>query len=74
MATNTATVKVGQTKKLKAITAPGKGTVTWISATSTKATVADDGTVTGVSTGSSVITATCNGLTASCTVTVEAAT
>ena len=44
--------------------------VTWPSATTSKATVNSSGLVTGVTAGSSVITASCNGKTASCTVTV----
>ena len=47
-----------------------EGEITWASATSSKATVSSTGLVTGVGSGSSVITATCNGYTASCTVTV----
>lgn len=70
--TSTASVAVAGTVKLYAITSPGNGTVTWSSGTAAKATVASDGTVTGVAAGTSVITATCNGLTASCTVTVTA--
>lgn len=46
------------------------GTITWASATTSKATVSSTGLVTGVSSGSSVISATCNGYTANCTVTV----
>ena len=68
--TETATVAAGGTVKLYAITSPGNATVTWTSATTAKATVASDGTVTDVAAGSSVITATANGKTASCTVTV----
>lgn len=70
--TSTATVAAGSTVKLSAFPLPFgvKGTVTWASGTAAKATVAADGTVTGVEAGSSVITATCNGYTASCTVTV----
>lgn len=69
--TATATVAPGATIQLYAITAPGTGEVSWASATPAKATVnSATGVVTGVSTGSSVITATANGLTASCTVTV----
>lgn len=70
--TATASVAVGGTLQLKAITEPGSGEVTWASGTPAKATVDSTGKVTGVATGSSVITATCNGLTASCTVTVTA--
>ena len=69
--TKTASVAVGSKVTLKAKTAPGKGAVEWSSATTAKATVNSvTGEVTGVSAGSSVITATCNGLTDSCTVTV----
>lgn len=66
----TATVVSGQTIRLAAIVGPGAGTVQWASATTAKATVDSTGLVTGVASGSSVISATCNGLTASCTVTV----
>ena len=47
-----------------------EGEITWASATTGKATVNSSGLVTGVSSGSSVISATCNGYTAQCTVTV----
>lgn len=69
--TQTATVAAGSTVKLYAITSPGNASVTWTSGTTAKATVAADGTVTGVAAGTSVITATANGKTASCTVTVS---
>lgn len=68
--TNTATVAVSGKTQLFAIVGPGTGTITWTSATTAKATVDDNGVVTGVASGTSVITATANGLTASCTVTV----
>ena len=68
--TATATVAGTGTVQLYAYTAPGTGSVTWTSATTSKATVSSTGLVTGVTSGSSVITATCNGKTASCTVTV----
>lgn len=70
--TSTATIAVNGTTQLFPIIGPGSGEVTWTSATTAKATVDDNGVVTGVASGSSVITATCNGLTASCTVTVTA--
>lgn len=70
--TSTATVAVSGTTQLFAIVGPGSGEVTWTSATTGKATVDSNGVVTGVASGSSVITASCNGLTASCTVTVTA--
>lgn len=47
-----------------------EGEIAWASATSAKATVSSSGLVTGVTAGSSVISATCNGYTANCTVTV----
>lgn len=71
--TATAEVAVGGTVQLLALTSPGSGPVTWASATPAKATVSTTGVVTGVATGSSVITATANGLTAQCTVTVVSA-
>ena len=70
--TNTAAIVGTGTVQLVAFTEPGTGTVSWASATTSKATVNSSGLVTGVSSGSSVITATCNGLTATCTVTVTA--
>lgn len=69
--TNTAAIVGTGTVQLVAFTEPGTGTVSWASATTSKATVNSSGLVTGVATGSSVITATCNGLTATCTVTVS---
>ena len=70
--THAATVVGTGTVQLQAVTAPGKGTVTWATSASANATVSSTGLVTGVTTGSAVITATCNGLTDSCTVTVSA--
>lgn len=72
--TSTATVAVGGKVQLSAVLMPAgaKGTVTWSSGTVAKATVDSNGVVTGVASGTSVITATCNGYTASCTVTVSA--
>ena len=69
---NTKTLAIAGTasKQLKAITAPGKGTVTWTSSAEGKATVSSTGVVTGVTAGTTIVTATCNGLTDSCTVTV----
>ncbi len=64
-------VAAGATAQLTVYTAPGTGAVTYASATPAKATVGtDSGIVTGVSTGSSVITATCGDKTATITVTV----
>lgn len=74
---NTATASIAGTGsvQLRAIPLPFgvDGDVTWASSDATKATVSSTGLVTGVSAGSAVITATCNGFTASCTVTVTAA-
>ena len=56
--------------QLKAKTAPVAGTVEWATSNSAYATVDSTGKVTGVDTGSAVITATCNGVVASCTVSV----
>ena len=69
---STATVVSGGDLQLVAVTGPGSGSVTWASATTGKATVSSSGLVHGVATGSSVISATSNGKTASCTVTVTA--
>ena len=69
-----ATVAVGSSITLTPVVAPYgvKATFSWASGTSAKATVSG-GEVTGVSTGSSVITVTTdNGLTAECKVTVSA--
>ena len=66
----TAMVVSGEDIQLTAIIGPGTGSITWASATTGKATVSSSGLVHGVASGSSVISATCNGKTASCTVTV----
>ena len=75
---NTATAAVtaatgsNHTVQLIAYTAPGEGTVEWTTSSASKATVnSATGLVTGVASGSAVITATCNGKTATCTVTVS---
>ena len=67
-----ATVAVGQTLQLKAVVEPYgvEADVTYASATTAKATVSSSGLVTGVASGSSVVSATAAGYTASCTVTV----
>lgn len=71
----TATVAVGATLPLKAVALPFglEADVTYTSGTPANATVDADGVVTGVAAGSSVITATAGGFTATCTVTVTAA-
>lgn len=75
MNTAAASVEGTGTVQLKAIALPygieiDAADITWDSATKAKATVSSTGLVTGVTAGSSVITATYNGLTAQCTVTV----
>lgn len=69
-----ATVAAGSAIQLMAALQPFgvDGEIAWASATTAKATVDSNGLVTGVASGSSVISATCNGYTASCTVTVTA--
>ena len=62
------TLKFGQTYQL-VITNPS-GTTTWSSSDASIATVSETGLVTGVGTGSAVITAMNNGVTMQCTVTV----
>ena len=66
---------VSSTIQLNAVLVPYgvEGEITWASATTSKATVSSTGLVTGVGSGSSVITATCGGYSASCTVTVTSA-
>jgi HK97 family phage major capsid protein len=74
--TSTASVAVGAKVKLapQLLPAGASTTITWSSGTAAKATVDTNGEVTGVATGTSVITATTeNGLTAQCTVTVVSA-
>ena len=72
-------VTVGQTLALTASVAPADATnkaVTWSSSSDSIATVSDDGVVTGVAEGDATITVTTEdgGFTATCDVTVEAAT
>ena len=71
----TASVAAGASIKLPATLLPFgvKGDITWTSGTTAKATVSDDGVVTGVTTGTSVITAAAAGQSATCTVTVTSA-
>ena len=71
----TASVVAGETLQLRATLIPYgvDADVTWASATTAKATVDSNGVVTGVEAGTSVITATAGGFTASCTVTVLSA-
>lgn len=74
MNTAAATIEVGKTVQLFALLTPGMGDVTWDSATKAKATVDENGVVTGVAAGTSVISATSDGLTATATVTVVSGT
>ena len=66
----TAAAGTTHTVQLFAFLAPGSGTVEWTSSSTGKATVDDNGVVTGVASGSATITAKCDGKTASCVVTV----
>lgn len=70
----TATVQSGSTLQLSAVLVPFgvEGDVSYSSATTAKATISSTGLITGVATGSSVITATAGDFTATCTVTVTA--
>lgn len=70
-----AALVVGQTLPLKATLVPYgvEAEITYASATTSKATISSTGVITGVGSGSSVITATAGGFTASCTVTVTSA-
>lgn len=71
----TASIAVGATKQLAATLTPtgSKSPITWASSDATKATVDYTGKVTGVAEGNATITATANGHSDSCTVTVTAA-
>lgn len=60
--------KLGATFQLKAGNVPQGGTVVWTSCNEKVASVSENGTVTYVSSGSAVITATAGNLTASCKV------
>lgn len=67
-----ASVAVGANIQLNATTVPVQGDITWASSVPGKATVDTTGKVTGVATGSTVITATSGDAVASCEVTVVA--
>ena len=71
----TASVAAGSSIKLPATLLPFgvKADITWTSGTTAKATVDDNGVVTGVATGTSVVTAAAAGQSATCTVTVTSA-
>ena len=72
---STLSLTVGETENLTAILYPSgvTGTVTWSSSASTKASVDSNGKVTALEAGSATITATCNGKSDTCSVTVAAA-
>lgn len=74
---STTTLLVGATEKLTVAITPDNATnknVTWTTSDATKATVANDGTVTGVKAGTATITATTtDGSKATCIVTVNLA-
>ncbi len=75
---NTASVEVGSTTQLTATISPSNATnknVSWSSGNTSVATVASDGTVTGVSVGTAVITVTTEDghYTDTCTITVASA-
>ena len=67
------TIAKGQTEKLTASLTPSdaSGNVQWSSNNSKVATVSNDGTVTAKDTGKAIVTATMNGISASCEVTVN---
>ncbi len=69
----TATVKTGETVKINAAATPAGTAVTYKSADEATATVAADGTVTGVKAGNVDVTITAGNQTATCKVTVTAA-
>ena len=69
------TLAESATTQLYALITPGMGDVEWSTANSSKATVDSTGVVTAkASSGSTTITATCDGLSASCTITLTDAT
>ena len=75
---NTASVEVGSTTQLTATISPSNATnqnVSWSSGNTSVATVASDGTITGVSAGTTIITVTTEdgNYTDTCTITVAAA-
>lgn len=63
-------IKVGETAAPKITVTGPDGTVVWTSSDASVATVALNGTITGVKAGKATITATANGVSASCQVTV----
>ena len=70
--TEAAEVEENESIQLTATTYPVSGSITWTSSDSTTATVDANGKVTGVASGTAVITAVSGSASASCTVTVSA--
>ena len=70
--TEAAEVEENESIQLTATTYPVSGPITWTSSDSTTATVDANGKVTGVASGTAVITAVSGSASASCTVTVSA--
>lgn len=72
---STLALTVGDTAQLQAVLYPSGvvGTVTWTSSADDKADVDSTGTVSAIGAGTATITATCNGKTDTCAVTVSAA-
>lgn len=68
---NERSIPIGGTVTLHATTTPSGAAVTWSSGNTDVATVDGNGVVTGKAAGTAMITATANGLTASCDVTVR---
>lgn len=74
---NESEIQIGEAVNLKVTISPDNvtdNTVTWSSSDDSIATVSEDGLVTGVSLGETVITATCGHISATCTVVVTEAT
>lgn len=67
----TATMEVGATLQLNATVKPAGSSVTWTSSNTSYATVNSHGYVTALSAGTTTITATSNGISATCSVTVS---
>ncbi|MCI8300155.1 MAG: hypothetical protein HFI69_07370 [Lachnospiraceae bacterium] len=66
------TVYIGQPRQLTAVAAPA-GAITWTSSDSETVQISPEGIITPKQTGTAVITAAANGVSASCTVTVKKA-
>ena len=73
---NSFSIAAGEVEILTPIRTPvfNKSQITWTSSNTSVATVSNDGTVTGVSVGQATITATCEGISATSTITVTEST